>query len=155
MILEIVLSIVIILALLLLIGIPLETILSILAIVLVGLIALTAILFIAFFLFTDISLLFRKKVSGIFRYVDEEGRYDRAVYEVDGNKYTCLFPAETLGRSRIYKENTSYMLLISKNEKNTNAYDRHSLFIIAIGSVVSVCFAVLLFFGIQFLRTLF
>ena len=149
--LEILLTIVIIVALLLLIGMSPESILTLVAVILLGLAALASAVFILFFVVTDISLLIRKKVRGRFLRVDEEGRYDRAVYSVDGQEYTCLFPAETYGRSRIYKENSEYMLLIPRNGRKNNAYDRHSLVIITIGSVVSVLFLIVLIIGARYI----
>ena len=152
--LEILLTIVIIGALLLLVGVSPETIISLTAFILLGLVALAVIVFIVFFVFTDVSLLFRKKVKGKFLYVDEEGRYDRAVYQVGEQEYKCLFPAETYGRARIYKTDKEYMLLIPRSDKKKNVYDRHSLFIIAIGSVFSLVFLITLKFGVQFIFTL-
>lgn len=149
--LEILLTIVIIVALLLLVGVPLESIIMLTVMILLGLVALSVIVFIVFFVFTDVSLLFRKKVKGKFLFVNEEGRYDRAVYDVNGQKYTCLFPAETFGRERIYKKDAEYTLLIPRTEKKLSAYDRHSLFIIVIGSLFSLLFIFVLKYALQFL----
>lgn len=142
--LEAVITLVIIIALLLFFGVAPETIFVICAAVILGLVALAMLLFILFFLITDISLLFRKCVKGKFLRVDETDRFDHAVYSVDSQEYTCLFPAESFGRKKIYHENMSYLLLISRNPARRSAYDKHSLVTIAVGSVFALIFAGLL-----------
>ena len=155
MVLEIIVTIVIIIALLLFIGVSVQTILLTLAIILLALVALSMLLIILFFVLTDLFLPFRKPVKGKFLRVDDTERFDHAVYQVGDQEYTCMFPAESFGRKRIYQENKEYLLLIPRSGKRKNAYDRHSLFIIAVGTVISVVFAFLLTFGIAYFRTLF
>lgn len=150
--LEIVFTIAIIIALLLFFGIPLETIFVIFASVILGLIAIALLLFILFFVITDISLLFRRRVKGVFLRIDDTDRWDHAVYSYEGQEYNCLFPAESFGRKRIYHEKQAYSLLISRNPKKHTAYDRHSLFIIAVGSAVSVIAAFALITAAIFIR---
>ena len=142
--LEIVFTVVIIIALLLFFGIAPETIFVVFATVVLGLVALAMLLFVLFFVITDISLLFRRRVKGQFLRVDETERFDHAVYKVDNQEYFCLFPAESFGRQRIYHENQMYALLISRSPKRRSAYDKHSLITIAVGSVFSVVFVGLL-----------
>lgn len=150
--LEVVFTLAIIIALLLFFGIPAETIFVIFATAILGLMALAMLLFVLFFMVTDISLLFRKRVKGQFLRVDDTDRFDHAVYLYDGQEYSCLFPAESFGRKRIYHEKQTYSLLISRNPKKRNAYDRHSMFIIAVGSAVSVVTVVLLVSAAVFIR---
>ncbi|MCQ2416751.1 MAG: hypothetical protein MJ071_02950 [Oscillospiraceae bacterium] len=155
MVLEILLSAVIIIALLLFVGVPFASVLSLVTAIVMILLFVTIIGFILFFLIMDLSLLFSKKVKGIFKYVDDTGRFDKAVYAVNQQEYTCMFPAETLGRNRIYKENTEYTLLIPRLGKGMSVLDSHSLMIVAIGSVFSIGFAFLLPFAISFFSVLF
>ena len=152
--LEVVFTVVIIIALLLFFGIAPDTIFVVFATVVLGLVALAALLFVLFFLVTDISLLFRRRVKGQFIRVDDTERFDHAVYRVDNQEYFCLFPAESFGRQRIYHENQSYSLLISRNPKRRSAYDRHSLITIAIGTVFSVIFVVLLIGAYYLIRSI-
>lgn len=151
--LEIVITVVIVVALLLFIGVSAETIFVIGAVVILGLIAIAMALFALFFLITDISLLFRKRVTGIFLRIDETDRFANAVYSVDKQEYTCIFPAESFGRKNIYHENKQELLLISRNSEKRSAYDRHSLVIIVIGNLFSIIFAILLAAALLFLRT--
>lgn len=152
MLLEIVVTVVIIAALLLFVGVPLESILTLLAVIMLGLVSLSMALFTLFFVITDISLLFRRCVKGKFLHVDDTGRFDHAVYQAEGEEYSCLFPAESFGRSRIYRPDQEYLLLISRSGKNRTAYDRHSLMIIVVGTLFSVFFIFLLTFAASFLR---
>lgn len=151
--LEVVFMVIVIIALLLFFGIAPETIFLIFATVILGLVAIAMLLFALFFLVTDISLLFCKKVKGKFVRVDDTDRFDHAVYNVDNQEYSCLFPAESFGRQRIYHENQQYSLLIPRNPAHRSAYDKHSLFTIAIGSVFSVIFIGMLIGAAIFLRT--
>ena len=153
--LEAVFTIVVIVALLLLFGVPPETVLSWSATILMGLVLLTMLLFTLFFVITDISLLFRRRVKGKFLRVDDSGRFDNAIYEAEGAEYRCLFPAESFGRKRIYREGEEYMLLIPRNKNRHSAYDRHSLITIVIGTVCSGVFLYLLLIAAQFIRSLF
>ena len=153
MLLEIIIAAVIIVALLLLIGVKLQTILLDLGLVVLGLIVLTALSIILFFFLTDLFLLFRKPVKGIFLRVDDSGRMDHAIYQVGEEEYTCSFPAESFGRKRIYQENQEYLLLIPRSDRRKNALDRHSLVTIAIGTVISVVLVFFLAFGAAYIRT--
>lgn len=150
--LEIVITVIIIIALLLFFGISPETIFVVFATIILGLVALAMLLFILFFLITDISLLFRRRVKGKFLRVDDTDRWDHAVYEYENQEYTCLFPAESFGRQRIYHENRMYSLLIPRNPKRRSAYDRHSLFTIVIGSFFAVIMAAALIAAAVLLR---
>lgn len=149
-ILEIIFTAAIVIALLLFFGVPLASLITILAAVLLGLTGLTMVLMTVFFFATDIALLFKKRVRGRLLRVDDSGRYDHAVYQVGDVEYSCLFPAESFGRKRIYHVGEEYGLLISRNPERHMAYDRHSLFIIALGTVISVVFLGVLYFMVQY-----
>ena len=151
--LEVVFTLVIVIALLLFIGVSPETIFVIFAVVILGLVALAMLLFVLFFLITDISLLFRKRVKGKFVRVDDTERFDHAVYNVDNQEYSCLFPAESFGRKRIYHENQLYLLLIPRNPARRSAYDKHSLITIAVGTMFSLIFVGLLIIGYFLIRS--
>ncbi len=142
--LEVVFTIVIIIALLLFFGIAPETIFVVFATIVLGLVAIAMLLFILFFVITDVALLFRRRVKGEFLRVDDTERFDHAVYRVDNQEYYCLFPAESFGRQHIYHEKQSYFLLIPRNPKRRSAYDRHSLITIAVGTAFSLIFVGLL-----------
>ena len=137
MLLEILIAAVIIIALLLLIGVKLQTILLGLGVIVLVLIALAMLSIILFFFLTDLFLPFRKPVKGKFLRVDDSGRMDHAIYQVGEDEYTCSFPAESFARKRIYQTD----------------HDRHSLFILAVGTVISVLLTFLLAFGIAYFRS--
>lgn len=138
--LEAVLAVVIIAALLLLIGVPLDVIIGGLAALLMLGVVLTAAVFVLFFLAADISLFFFRPARGKFLRFDEGERFDRAVYLSlkDNLEYTCLFPAEGFARARIYSPEKERLLFTSRLKKRKTAYDRHSLLIILLGNLFSV-----------------
>ena len=152
--LEIIIAAVIIVALLLLIGVKLQTILVVLGMIVLGLIVLAILSIILFFFLTDLFLLFRKPVKGKFLRVDDSGRMDHAIYQVGDAEYSCSFPAESFGRKRIYQTDQEYLLLIPRSGSRKTALDRHSLFILGVGTVISVFLTVLLAFGIPYFRAL-
>ncbi|MCR4761098.1 MAG: hypothetical protein K5705_12700 [Oscillospiraceae bacterium] len=152
MVVEIVLSIVIIIALLLFFGVSVQTILTGAVLILISLVVLAIILIAVFFFVTDISLLFRRRVKGRFLRIDDTARFDHAVYDVGGTEYHCIFPAESYGRKRIYHTDREYMLLISRSEKRNSAYDRHSLITILFGTVFSVMLVSLLVLAAAYFR---
>ena len=158
MLIEAVLTAVIVLLMMIFVGIPVYTIIEWVLMILCGLLFLTVLFFVLFFLITSVSLLFYRRVKGVFLRFDDSARWERAVYLVEGKEYICRFPAESVLRRSIYKENetvSSCTLLISRSGKN-KAYDRHSLIIITIGTVVSVLLiaaaSVLLIFFLQVTR---
>ena len=146
--LEVIVSVVVIAAIMVFVGVPLETVLALLAMLLLGALVLSMLLFVLFFYITDIMLLFRRRVKGKFLRVDDSGRFDHAVYLAEGEEYACVFPAESVGRRMLYKEEQEYSLLISRNPKRRTAFDRHSLFIIAVGTAVSLIFTAALVFAV-------
>lgn len=154
MFLEIIIAAVIIVALLLLIGVKLQTILVVLGMIVLGLIVLAILSIILFFFLTDLFLLFRKPVKGKFLRVDDSGRMDHAIYQVGDAEYSCSFPAESFGRKRIYQTDQEYLLLVPRSGSRKTALDRHSLFILGVGTVISVFLTVLLAFGIPYFRAL-
>ena len=138
--LEAILTAVIVLLILILTGIPVQAIIIWAVLILCGILLLTVALFVLFFLVTDVSLLFYKRVEARFLRFDDSGRWERAVYLAEGKEYICRFPAETVARRRIYKEGDAdgtCFILVSGTESR-KAYDRHSLVIIAMGTVFSV-----------------
>ena len=143
MLIEGVLTLVIVVLFLVFIGIPLDTILTVGGTGILIVTALAAILFSLFFIVTLCSLPFFRLAKGTFLRFSDDLRFDRAVYDVDGTEYTCIFPAESFGRRMIYKQGER-KLLISRSGKRHYAYDRHSLLIIAIGTVTSAGFITLL-----------
>ncbi len=147
MLLEIIVAVVVIVVILVLVGVPLPSIITLLAFVMMGIVVLAMVLFVGFFVVTDISLLFRKRANGKFVRITDDERFERAVYQVDGTEYTCLFPAENIARRKLYHTDGSYPLLISRSQKRRTAYDRHSLIVIAVGSVFAVLFAAALAAG--------
>ena len=153
MLLEILIAAVIIIALLLLIGVKLQTILLGLGVIVLVLIALAMLSIILFFFLTDLFLPFRKPVKGKFLRVDDSGRMDHAIYQVGEDEYTCSFPAESFTRKRIYQTDHEYLLLIPRSGSRKTAFDRHSLFILAVGTVISVLLTFLLAFGIAYFRS--
>ena len=153
MLLEILVAAVIIVVLLLLIGVQFQTIFLVFGIVVLCLIALAVLSIILFFFLTDLFLPFRKPVKGKFLRVDDSGRMDHAVYQVGDAEYKCSFPAESFGRKRIYQTDREYLLLIPRFSSRKTAFDRHSLFILAVGTVISVIFSFVLAFGVFYLRT--
>ncbi len=143
MLLEILITVIVIAAMLLFIGIPFEGIMNLLLLAVLAGFALTTGFVILFFFGTDIFLLFFRKARGSFDRIDDSGRFDHAVYTIDGEEYRCVFPAETSWQNKIYRKG-NHFLLIPKIKKWNIAYDRHSLMIILIGNLFSVILVVLL-----------
>ena len=137
MLIEGILTLVIVILVLVMVGIPLDAIIGIaVSYVIPVILALAVGLFVLFFLITGLSLLFFRKEKGVFVRFDD-ARYERAVYAVNGTEYTCIFPAENVARRTIYQKNSEHTLLISRFQKRRTAFDRHSLFIIGIGITAS------------------
>lgn len=150
MLLELILTIAVVIGILIFAGVSLTGILNLTVIIIGGILALTVAFVILFFFGTDISLLFFRRAKGRFLRIDDMGRFDHAVYQVDGTEYSCLFPAETIARKRIY-EKESVLLMIPRSGKRKVAYDRHSLLIIMFGNLFSLALiAVGLFVWFQY-----
>ena len=143
MILEAILTAVIVLLFLLFIGIPLDVVLSWAGIALIALLLLSMAVFSLFFVISLLSLPFFKRTKGTFLRFSDDIRFDRAVYLADGIEYTCLFPAESVARRNIYNEK-AHTLFVSRSKTRRIAYDRHSLLIIAVGSLFSALFIAVL-----------
>lgn len=140
MILEIIVTIAVVIGILVFVGVPIVSILTLLVLVLSGLLLLAVAFFVLFFLITDIILLRYRRGKGKFSRFDDTQRWERAVYAVEGKEYTCVFPAESFARRSIY-EKPEATVLIPRSGRRTTAYDRHSLFIIAVGNIFSVLLA--------------
>lgn len=136
MLLEIIVTIVVVIGILVFVGVPIVSILTLLVLILSGLLLLAVAFFVLFFLITDMILLRYRRAKGKFSRFDDSQRWERAVYAVDGEDFTCVFPAESFARRRIY-DKPEAMVLIPRSGKRKSAYDRHSLFIIAVGNVFS------------------
>lgn len=153
-ILEVIFTAAIVIFLLLFFGVPLESIIIVAAAVMLGLVSLAMLLFAVFFIVTDISFLFKKHTKGTFLRVDDSGRFDHAVYQVGDKEYSCSFPAESFGRSRIYQEDHAYFLMIPRNPNRRNALDRHSIMIVVIGNLFSAIFLAVLVAAARYILTL-
>ena len=147
MILEIIVAVVLIIAILLFVGMPVASILNLLVMLLCGVLLLMVAFVVLFFLLTDLSLLFYRRVEGQFLRFDDSSRFDRAVYAVGDKEYTCVFPAESVARRQIYKE-AHCTLLIPRSGRQNRAYDRHSLLIITLGSIFAAVLAALSIFAL-------
>lgn len=134
--LGVILAVIILFLLLLLIGIPLATIFSYAVLILCILVGLTLLLIFLFFFGTILSMPRFHRKNGKFIRFSHAQHFDRAVYEADGEEYTCLFPAENVARSQIYTDKPRY-ILVHSGKKHKTAYDRHSLLIITIGTLFS------------------
>lgn len=143
MLIEGILTVVILVLFLLFIGIPLDVIIEFGGFGILGLAGLAMALFSLFFAVTLITLPLFRMAKGHFVRFSDDLRWDRAVYDVNGTEYTCIFPAESVGRKFIYR-NKDRLLLISRFGHRKIAYDRHSILIIAIGSFTSVGFVIVL-----------
>ena len=132
----IILAVVIASLLLLLIGVPFPTILTYGAMLLCALIVLALLMIFMFFACTLFSMPFFQKKEGRFLRFEHAEHFDRAVYEAEGEEYICLFPAENVGRKRIYTDKP-HRILVHRTAKRKTAYDRHSLLIITVGTVFS------------------
>ncbi len=89
-----------------------------------------------FFLVSVLLILFGKSKRAHFvRFT--EARFPAAVYEIEENEYTNLFPAENHLRKVIYKDNEQKVKLL-KAGKLYFLYDRHSILISALGFPVSI-----------------
>ena len=56
-----------------------------------------------FFLCCAARLAFSRRREGVFCRTEKHGRFERAVYAVDGEERLCVFPSERLLSSRLYK----------------------------------------------------
>ncbi len=152
MLIEVILTAVILLLILVFVGVPLPVIISWTLIGLSAVLLLAAGLVVLFFSIASVSLLFFRRRKGVFLRMDDNGRFERAVYAVDGTEYTCLFPAENVGRRTIYREGAQAQpqtLFVSRSNKRRTVYDRHSLTIILCGSLFSVLLIVLGVYGVH------
>ncbi len=136
--LGVLLAIVIVVLLLLFVGIPFSVILSWAVAIICGLIGLALLLIAAFFLGTVCMMPRFHKAKGKFVRFSHSKQFDRAVYEAEGEEYACLFPAENVAREKIYND-VPHTILIHKGKKHRTAYDRHSLLIITVGTLFSLC----------------
>lgn len=152
--LEVFFTLIIVVLLLLFFGVPLNSILLVGAAILLGLVLLSMLLFSLFFIVTDVSLLRKKPAKGKFVRIDDSGRFDFAVYLVDGVEYSCTFPAESFGRKRIYKSDHNYFLLIPRHPERRTALDRHSLITVFLGTLFSAFFVFLLLLSARYLQSL-
>ena len=143
MILEAVITVAVILLMLLFVGVPLESILNLLFIILMGVLGLSVLFVVLFFASVDISLLFFRQAEAKFLRIEDKDRFEHAVYLVGKDEYSCLFPAESVRREKIYQKDF-HTLLIPRNPKRKIAYDRHSLMIILVGSLFSLTTVVLI-----------
>ncbi|MCR5306117.1 MAG: hypothetical protein K6E36_06425 [Oscillospiraceae bacterium] len=157
MLIEAILTAVIVLLILILTGIPVQAIITWAVLILCVVLLLTVASFVLFFLVTVCSLPFYKRVQAQFVRFDDSGRWERAVYLAEGREYICRFPAETVARRRIYREGEAEQhcsILVSASKKN-KAYDRHSLFIIGMGTAFSVILITACCLAIPYLMRLF
>lgn len=56
-----------------------------------------------FFLWCAARLAFSRNRRGIFCGVEKNGKFEHAIYIVDGEEYMCVFPSEKLLREKVYK----------------------------------------------------
>lgn len=135
--LGVLLAMLILIALLWLLGVPLATMAVWGMLLLIGLIGLGLLGIIMFFLCCLCALPHYHRAQGKFVRFEHFRQFDRAVYSVEEKEYTCIFPAENIGREKIYHSVPKF-LLVRAGKRRATAYDLHSLLIVGIGSGFSL-----------------
>ncbi|MBR6761852.1 MAG: hypothetical protein IKM30_07460 [Oscillospiraceae bacterium] len=127
---EFLITIIILFVLLLLLGVPLQTLLTIAVILIFVLLCLLMLFFMGTLLFL---CRFRSKTVRFCRF-QSHPRFDQAVYleEDSGLEFVNLFPAESVLRSKIYHNAPQRLLLLSSG-RHRFAFDRHSILILVLG----------------------
>lgn len=70
-----------------------------------------------FFLWCAARLAFSRRREGVFCGTEKSGRFERAVYMVEGEKHPCVFPSEKLLQSRLYKADKPVSVWVLPNGK--------------------------------------
>lgn len=118
---------------LLILGVSGLTVMKVIMIVLGAVLALM----ILFFTVCAAALLLSRRCRGHFVRFDKSGRFETAVYGIDGEEYANIFPAEPIMRGIIYKPGERTLFLFRRG-KRSFAFDTHSVMIVAAGFALSV-----------------
>ncbi|MCM1507829.1 MAG: hypothetical protein NC177_11950 [Ruminococcus flavefaciens] len=131
---EFILVIAVIAVLCIIFQVSMDLIIAGIAILAVLIIMAMTILFIYFF----IRLLFSKKVEAYFSEIiqPKENKFRTACYIVDGVKYLCVFPAESVLLNGLYKKDKKYHVWL--NRRMNRVYDRFAFATCVTGFSVSV-----------------
>ena len=97
-----------------------------------------------FFAACLIFLISCERKSGEFLEIDDEGRFPRAVYDIDGERVPNLFPCEMIMRDKLYIPEKRVKLLLGKVKRF--AVDGNALVTIIVGSAIFIPSAVFVVF---------
>lgn len=103
-------------------------------------IAVLTVLIGIFFLICLSFLLFSKKKSGEFTGFNEDGRFPRAVYKVDGEEILNVFPCEMVMRKKLYVPEKTVTLYYIKPRRAVA--DKNAFVTIIAGGAVFIPLAV-------------
>lgn len=118
-------------ALLLILGVSGMALLELLYILMLLILFLMTVFFLSCAVFT---LTCKRREAELARF-EKHNKFDTAVYLCDEEEYYNIFPAENIMRERIYSKEPQKVLI--KRGKRSLAVDRHSLFIIIFGLILS------------------
>ena len=110
---EFVLSAALIVLLLFLLGLGLGDMVILLLVAMVVFICAVA----GFFLWSAVMLAFSRRREGAFCGTEKLGRFERAVYTIDGEKHLCAFPSEKLLCGKLYKADKPVRVWLLPNGK--------------------------------------
>lgn len=127
---EILFSVIIILALLLLAGVDIGLIL----LLVLGLVGVLVILMGLFFAVCMVLVVISKRKSAFFLEMDESGRYPVAVYDINGAPTKNIFPCEMVMRKRLYVPEKKIHILHCSPIKRT--IDGNALITIIVGTLI-------------------
>ena len=126
-----------IIILMLCLGFGVGDIIIMVLVVVAGLSVLTG----AFFVLSLALLLTSKRKRGVFTRINEEGHFPSAVYEIDGEEYSNIFPCEMVMRDKLYVPEKTVVLYFSKLRHAV--IDKNALITIIAGSAIFIPLAVI------------
>ena len=102
----------------------------------------TALLLIAFF-YCTIKILRGKRTDAEFVRIDKDsgGRFSTAYYKIGEDEYPCFFPAEVVGRKKIYVEGKPCKVILDR--KKERVFDRNALVTCIVGDAAGAALTVM------------
>lgn len=123
----------VVIALLIMIGVEIPTILM----GFMGLLGLIILLILVFFIYCLTKLVGAKKCRGVLSKVDKSPKfeYNCAYYEVDGVEYANIFPCEVVLKKHLYTQGKEYVLRL--NKKKETVFDPNAYACLIFGLILS------------------
>lgn len=99
---------------------------GLIAMIFVGIICAAILLMLCFFIFSALRIMTCRKREAFFCKTEKfpGTKFDRAVYTVDGQECSCVFPCEVVMRSKIYRSDRAVNVFYS--EKKKFVYDKNA-----------------------------